>query len=302
MITAVTAVVMNHTRVGFPRWHVHPDVWAIMLLIEGAYVVALRREVDRRGPGSKAPVARPYQVVAFTAGVLTLWIASDWPIHDLAEHYLYSIHMVQHLMMTLVAAPLLLLGTPAWLARRLLSPPWVRAPVRTISRPIPNLIQFNAILVLSHWPVIVEGTLLHHPLHFVAHAVLVVSALLMWLPIVSPTKEVPRLAPLAQMVYLFLQTIIPTIPASFLTFGHTLLYPIYGTFPRLWGASAIADQQVSGLIMKIGAGFYLWMWIFTIFFRWYASEEGRRKKKPDVVVWDEVELELQRLEEPGGLR
>jgi putative membrane protein len=300
-MTSALAVVMNHTRVGFPRWHVHPDVWALVVLLEGAYLLTLRREAARRGPESKAPVARPYQLVAFTAGVMTLWIASDWPIHDLAEGYLYSIHMVQHLMMTLVAAPLLLLGIPAWLARRLLSPRWLFATVKTVSRPIPNLIQFNAILVLSHWPVIVEGTLRHHPLHFVAHAVLLGSALLMWMPIVSPTREVPRLAPLAQMVYLFMQTIIPTIPASFLTFGTTLLYPIYGTFPRLWGASAITDQQVAGLIMKIGAGFYLWMWIFTIFFRWYASEEGR-KKKADVLVWDDVERELQRLEEPGGLR
>ena len=275
----------------FPAWHTHPDAWALMGAIELAYLFAVRR-----GGASRR------QIALFTCGVGVLLLASDWPIHDLAEGYLYSVHMVQHLLMTLVAAPLLLLGTPAWLARRLLSPRSLLSTVKGISRPVPNLIQFNAILVLSHWPVVVEGTLRHHPLHFVAHAVLLVSALLMWLPVVSPTAEVPRLAPLAQMVYLFLQTIIPTIPASFLTFGRTLLYPIYGTFPRLWGASALTDQQVAGLIMKIGAGAYLWLIIGTIFFRWYAAEEGEKKKKPDVLLWDDVERELQRLEEPGGLR
>jgi putative membrane protein len=203
--------------------------------------------------------------------------------------------MVQHLLMTLVAAPLLLLGTPAWLARRLLSPRWLLSTVKAVSRPVPNLIQFNAILVLSHWPVVVEGTLRHHPLHFVAHAVLLTSALVMWLPILSPLPEVPRLGPLVQMVYLFLQTIIPTIPASFLTFGRTPLYPIYETFPRLWGISAVTDQQVAGLIMKLGAGAYLWAVIITIFFRWYAREEAKPK---DVLLWDDVERELRRLEGP----
>jgi putative membrane protein len=292
------AAAVNQARAAFPNWHGHVDVWLLVVLLEGAYLLALRREARRRGPGGPA-VARPFQVAAFSAGVLTLWLASDWPVHDLAEGYLYSVHMVQHLLLTLVVAPLLLLGTPAWLARRILSPRGLLRIVKAVSRPVPNLLQFNLILVLSHWPVVVEGTLTYHPLHFVAHAVLLVSGLLMWLPIVSPTSELPLLAPLAQMFYLFLQTIIPTIPASFLTFGRGLLYPIYGTFPRLWGASALTDQQVAGLIMKIGAGAYLWTVIAVIFFRWYAREEAKPR---DVLLWDDVERELERLEKPGGLR
>jgi putative membrane protein len=235
-------------------------------------------------------------VVAFAAGVATIWVASDWPVHDLAEHYLYSVHMVQHLMFSLVAAPLLLLGTPAWLARRILSPRWLLRLVRGLSRPVPNLVQANLVLVLSHWPIVVEITLLHHPVHFVAHAVILSSALVLWLPVVSPLPdEIPRLAPPAQMLYLFLQTIIPTVPASFLTFGRTPLYRIYETFPRLWGIPAITDQQVAGLIMKIGAGLFLWVVIITIFFRWYAREEAKPK---DVLLWDDVERELRRLERP----
>ena len=63
----------------------------------------------------------------------------------------------------------------------------------------------------------------------------------------SPLVELPALAPPTQMLYLFVQSIAPTIPASFLTFGHTLLYPVYGTFPRIWGMSALTDQLVAGL-------------------------------------------------------
>lgn len=277
----IAATVINHTRVGFPHWHLHPDVWALVFLIEGAYLLAVR--------GGKASRR---QVVCFTAGVGVIWLASDWPIHDLAEGYLYSVHMVQHLLFTLVAAPLLLLGTPEWLARRLVSRRGLLPAVRGASRPIPNLIQANAVLVLSHWPLVVEFTLRHHPMHFVAHAILLSSALIMWLPVVSPLPEIPRLAPLVQMLYLFLQTVIPTVPASFLTFGRTMLYPIYGTFPRLWGADPLTDQQVAGLIMKIGAGFYLWMIIGVIFFKWYDREEKREKKPKDVLLWEDVEHEL----------
>jgi putative membrane protein len=289
--------VLNTTRVGFPHWHFHPDVWTIVLLLEGGYLLAVHRHRAGRaggdggdgGDGGAAAGTSRRQVAAFSAGVAFLFMASDWPVHDLAEHYLYSAHMVQHLMLTLLVAPLLLLGIPEWMARRLLSPRWLLATVKGFAKPVTNLIQFNVVLVLSHWPVIVEGTLRHHPLHFVAHAVLLASALLMWLPILSRHPDIPRLAPLTQMVYLFMQTIIPTVPASFLTFGRSLLYPIYGTFPRLWGANALTDQQVAGLIMKIGAGMYLWTVIAVIFFRWYAREEAKPR---DILLWEDVEREL----------
>ena len=84
------------------------------------------------------------------------------------------------------------------------------------------------------------------------------SALVMWWPVVSPLPEMPPLAPPGQMLYLFVQSLAPTIPASFLTFGTTPLYPVYATFPRIWGISAMTDQLIAGLIMKIVGGLILW--------------------------------------------
>ena len=265
----------------FPAWHTHPDAWALLGAIELAYLLAVRR-----GRASRR------QIMLFSCGVGVLLIASDWPVHDLAERYLYSAHMVQHMLMMFVAAPLLLLGTPEWLARRILQRTRLLRPVRFFGRPVPDLIQFNAILVLSHWPVIVDGTLENHPLHFVAHAVLLLSALLMWLPIVSPLPEVPQARPPTKMLYLFLQTIVPTVPASFLTFGTTPLYHFYEHVPRLWGLSALNDMQIAGLTMKIVGGFYLWTIIAVIFFRWYYAEE---RTSGEVLYWEDVERELKQL-------
>jgi len=273
-----------------PAWHLHPDTWGLIFLLAGAYALSARREgARRRSRGDAEAVATRLQVASFTAGVLVMWAASDWPVHDLAEGYLYSVHMVQHMMLTLGSALLLLVGTPAWMARRLLRPRWLLAGVRGMSRPVLNLLQFNAVLVLSHWPVIVEGTLRFHPLHFVAHALMVISAMIMWMPVASPLREVPRLAPPAQMFYLFLQTILPTVPASFLTFGTSPLYPLYATFPRIWGITPITDQQIAGLVMKIGGGLLLWLVIIVVFFRWYKREEER---PADVLLWSDVEREL----------
>jgi putative membrane protein len=96
-------------------------------------------------------------------------------------------------------------------------------------------------------------------------------------------------------MYLFLQSLAPTIPASFLTFGDRLLYPVYGTFPRIWGMGALTDQLVAGLIMKLAGGAILWAFITSIFFRWYRLEH--REEGWDASRFRDVERDI-RLELP----
>ena len=139
--------------------------------------------------------------------------------------------MVQHLTFTMVVAPLLLLGMPAWLLRRILRAPLAVHTVRTLSRFIPALLIFNLVLVFTHWPLIVNAALHSGLVHFSLHALLFVSSLIVWMPIVSPLPEIPRLAPVMQMLYLFAWSVVPTVPASFLTFGSSPLYKFYETRP-----------------------------------------------------------------------
>ncbi len=259
--------------VAFPAWTPHPDVWLLVGALGAGYAVALRRLGPRLAPAGTL-VATRLQIASFCAGVLALFVASDWPIHDLAEHYLFSVHMVQHTVYSVVAAPLLLIGTPAWLARWLLTPRWLLRTVRYLSRLIPATILFNLVVIVTHTPVVVNATLEHHWFHFVVHVVIVGSSLIVWMPLLSPLPEVPRLAPLVRMLFLFLQSVVPTVPASFLTFGDHPLYRFYDTVPRLWGVSALDDMRLAGLIMKIVVGFSLWITITIVFFRWYNSEEA----------------------------
>ena len=269
-------------------WHPHYEVWALFLSVLTAYFWAIRRMGPRHVSPGEAPASRG-QITAFVLGVLTMWAAADWPIHELAEERLFSVHMIQHLLLSLVGPPLLLMGTPGWLFRAVVRPRWLFAVVRTLSRPIPALLLFNTYIAFSHWPAVVGIQVSSEPAHFGLHAVLVGTALMMWMPVLSPVAEIPRLRYPGQMLYLFAQSIVPTVPASFLTFADTPLYPFYGEAAELAGIDAVTDQRIAGLFMKLLGGAILWTAIAVLFFKWHAQEEATGSDAP---VWEDLEREL----------
>ena len=253
-----------------PGFHLHPDVILLLGGLWAAYLVAVHRHLE--GDRSDEPgMAR--KRVLFSLGMLVLFVGSTWPLHDLAEERLYSAHMVQHLLYTLVAAPLLVAGVPAWMWRGFLRIAPLGAAFRFLVRPIVALVVFNGVLLFTHWPAVVEASIRSEPLHFALHVLVVGSGIVMWWPVLSPLPELPALSAPGQMLYLFFQSLAPTIPASFLTFGHSPLYPLYSTFPRIWGISALDDQLIAGLVMKLVGGAILWGFIIAIWFRWYARDQ-----------------------------
>lgn len=266
-------------------WHAHPDVWLLVGLLAAGYAWALARV----GPRMVHPVehvASRRQVTAFGAGLVSILAVSTWPVHDLGEH-LFSAHMVEHLVLGLVAPPLLLGGSPAWLWRWVLQP--VLGGARFVTRPLVALVLFNGVLAFLHAPFVVELMLRSEPAHLGLHGLLFVAALVMWAPVLNPLLELPRLSYPARMFYLFLQSLVPTIPASFLTFGDSVIYRFYETVPRLWGLSAITDQRIAGLLMKIAGGLLLWGFITVYFFKWFTVED---REGLDVLRWDKVERDL----------
>jgi len=274
--------------VASPAWEPHPDVWLLVGLLAVGYWVAVVRLGPRLAPEPSRPVSRR-QLACFGLAVVAFWVASDWPIHDIAERFNYSMHMVQHLTFSLIAVPLLLLATPAWLARWILRPGAVLHTVQVLSRFFPALLMFNVVLVFTHWPALVSVSLDNGVVHFSVHALIVVTSLLVWMPVLSPLPEVPRLALPMRAVYLFLQSIVPTVPASFLTFGGAPLYRDYEAFPQLWGLTTLDDQRMAGLIMKIGAGILLWLLIAVLFFRWASEEERTNVPR---TAWEELDRNL----------
>jgi putative membrane protein len=273
--------------VNLPPWHAHPDVWLVLGSVVAAYLIAVRRHDRAARPDEERTPRR--RVRLFLLGMGVLWVGADWPIHDLAERYLFSVHMVQHILFTLVAAPILLAGMPVWLLRRLLAPRVVRAVWGLLTRPVVALAVFNGVLLFTHWPAVVEAAVTDQLMHFALHVLIVGSAVVMWWPVVSPLPEMPGLPAPGQMLYLFLQSLAPTIPASFLTFGSHPLYPVYVGFPRIWGIDALTDQLIAGLIMKIVGGLILWTVIAVVFFRWGDRE---RREGWDALRYVDVEKEI----------
>jgi putative membrane protein len=205
--------------------------------------------------------------------VMLFWIADGWPMVALSE-YLFSAHMLQHLLQGFVIPPLLLLGTPRWMGEVLLKRPGVRRVVRRLAGPVFAGLVFNLVLLGTHSPQAVALQLNNDIFHAADHLILIAAGIFMWMNLYSPVPEiVPRLKPLIQMFYLFMMTLLPTIPSAFLVFGETNMYTAYDQVPRLWNLPVHEDMQIAGLIMKLGGGFYLWTIIAVKYFRWAAAQE-----------------------------
>ncbi len=255
----------------FWRWRPHPEVWILVVGLVVLYRYALRELGPRLVPAGQ-PVVTKAQKRWFFFGILVLWVAADWPMHDIGEDYLYSVHMVQHMLLTFVFPPMMLLATPEWLARIVIGDGRIGRAFLRLARPIPAALVFNAIQLGIHWSVIVNLSVENGPFHFALHFLVVTTALAVWMPVVSPLPEY-RIRPPAQCIHLFLTSIVPTVPASWLALADGALYSSYDKPARLWGVSVTSDQQAAGLLMKLGGGVFLWVIIVVIFFRWTASQD-----------------------------
>ncbi len=257
-------------------WEARPDVWLLIAGLAMAYWWSVTR-LRPRLPGPPPPPTRRSQI-CFVAGLTVLWFAVDWPMDRLGDDYLFSVHVTQFLLMTLVAAPLLVSGVPVWLQAVVLGP--AAAIVRRLARGPIALGLFQLVLVGTHLPVVVASYTSNSFIHFSLHALWLIAAGLFWLPILGAEPVAARLRPPLQVVYLIAATVVPTVPAGFLTWTETALYPSYATAPRVWGLSPVQDMQLAGAIMKLGGGFILWAVILWVFARWAASESRTTSPTP----------------------
>jgi putative membrane protein len=248
------------------RFQVHPEVWLLVGSLIGLYTYAVRVIGPKVVPEGE-PVLTRRQLIAAISGITLLWVASDWPMHDIGEQYLYAVHMLQHSLLTLAVPALALIATPRWLADLILGQGKVRRVVRTLSLPVVAGIAYNAMVMAVHWPALVNASVSNGLLHYGVHTLLVGTALMMWMPVCGPIREWRISAP-AQMVYLFLMSVIPTVPGGWLTFADHAVYSSYDNAFRAFDISVRTDQQAAGVLMKLGAGGGLWVVITIMFFKW----------------------------------
>ncbi len=277
---------------GWWYWHIHPDAILLCLFLEAGYLYAVTQLRERL---SDAGRVRRSQIAYFSLGVFVIWFGAGTPLHDVSEQYLLSAHMLQHALFTLIAAPLLLVGVPAWLWQIPLRQRGVLPVARVLVHPLVVLFVVNMVYLLTHLPVTVDYALYHHWFHLAVHVALVATALLMWWPVLSNVPELPRSSYPVQMAYLFVQSLIPSVLASFVTFADGAVYPFYEQAPRLWGMGVITDQQLAGGIMKVFGSLIIWWFIGLAFFRWYQREVASEQEPR----WADVQEELERIVPTG---
>lgn len=254
------------------RFQAHPEVWVLHLSLIAAYVYLARVIGPKAVPVGQAPVSRK-QWWCFVGGIGLMWFGADWPVHDIGEGYLYSVHMFQHMIFSYFAPPLLLMATPEWMMRTLLGTGRTYQVAAWFSKPVVAGFLFNVIVMVTHIPMVVNASTENGLIHYLLHLFVVLLALLMWMPVVGPIPEW-QMKPLGKCIYLFLMSVVPTVPAGWLTFAEGTVYKHYRTPVRVWGISVTDDQQLAGAIMKIGGAAFLWsVTIYLFFFKFARTFE-----------------------------
>ena len=270
----VPAALLLHAaaRIALSEFSVH---WStvIGLVLLGALYHWRAGHADR-SEGAASPTAGE-RATFYGALVLIFFSLNGW-LHDLSDFYLFSAHMVQHLVLTLIIPPLLIMGTPGWMLRPALQWPGVGPVARWVTAAPHAFLIFNLVLVGWHLPPMYETAMEHHNVHIVQHLCFMISAVLMWWPIVSPMPELPRLAYPAQMLYLFLMSIPMSLTAVCIGYSDHILYPAYASAPRLWGITPMQDQFIGSLIMWIPGGFFFFAIISVVFFKWQQQDDDSR--------------------------
>jgi putative membrane protein len=251
-------------------WSLHSSVLLGTGLLGALYFYGIGPFRRRRALG---PPASAQQILSFCTALAVLLLALNGPVHDLSDYYLLSVHMLQHLVLTLVFPPLFIAGIPGWLLRALLVRRGVFPVIRLLTRPWLAGLLFSASIALWHLAPFYDLMMRNHEVHIATHLLFMVTATLMWWPVMSSVPELPRLQPGLGMLYLFLVAIPMQAVGALITFADEVLYPWYLAAPRTWGLSPVDDQQLGGLLMWIPGNLYMFAAIGVLFFRW-AREDG----------------------------
>jgi cytochrome c oxidase assembly factor CtaG len=238
-------------------WNAAWEELAIVGVAAGAYVLAARKWSPSR-----------LRALAFAGGLVLLVLVFVSPVHVLSLHYLLSAHLVQNVALAEWAPALVVAGLPPGLASALSR----FGPVRALTHPLVALPLWLAAYVLWHVPALYDAALDHHALLQLEHATYFVTGALLWWPVFH--EEPRRLASGTKAAYLFAAFVLASPLGLLLALAPTPLYQFYVDAPRLWGLSAITDQQIAGVLMAVSEAVVFFALFAVYFVRFLAEEEA----------------------------
>jgi putative membrane protein len=249
-------------------WDWEPSVVMGCAALAIGYLAAIRKHGWNRSP-------------YFLGGVLLLLLDLVSPIDTLGDRYLLSAHIVQHFLLALVIPPLMLLGTPPWLATAALKRPQLNKLERTLGQPPVSWLLGVGTMLAWHLPPLFNAALANETLHVFQHLSFLITGTIFWWPILGPLED-RHLQPLGALSYLFSACVCCSLLGAFLTFGPVGLYPAYlnpdDRFGILrlvrdnWGLDPKNDQQLGGMVMWVPGCFVYLSAIVSTVMRWYGAE------------------------------
>ncbi len=234
------------------------------------------------------------QVVAFLLGVNVIFWTLFSPLDKLADDYLFSAHMVLHLLLSFAGAPLMVLGIPGWLIAPLLRNRVILRIGQFFTMPVLTGVLFNANLWFWHAPPIYNAMIVNLPLHIVSHLLFITTGVLFWWPVLSPMEEgLPPLSIGKKMAYLFFSD----MPMVLLGAGLTFVPPLYERYinaPHIWGLSPETDQQLAGLLMWIPGSIFFIVIVSILFIQWMQAQDAKQRAEEAALYDDDEEIEIER--------
>lgn len=270
------------------QWSLDPVIVINLAALTGAYSFGLRRLRAQRA--EHAPVSRR-QVAAFGAAMVFLVIALLSPVARLAGELLW-VHMVQHMVLMNVAAPLFVVGAPGRVLLWALNPTDRAAVGRTrhalarngvpryfFWQPVTLWVLYAAVLWVWHLPRLYEAALRSEVVHDLQHLMFFAASALFWRVLFDPIGRL-RMARASAVVYLFLTSLHATVLGVFMALAPRLWYPTYAGRTEPWGLSALEDQQLAGYIMWMPACMVYAVIAAWLFASWLCDGEGVPQLSP----------------------
>jgi cytochrome c oxidase assembly factor CtaG len=272
-------------------FHLHLVAWIVIVAVGVAYVMAVRRLSRTSQPGT-TPTRRQWWCLA--GGLVTLAVALTWPVADLAAHWSLTALLVQRLLLILAAAPLLLLALPAPLIAALTRPAPVDRALEVLTRPVVAVVVFTVIAVGTLLIPVVAAQTSSGIVRAVVDIVLLFGGVVLWGPVLRHIPGASRPTAVGLAAYLFVQSVVPGFPSVIYVFAHHPLYPAFAHAHAAIGLSAVADQQVAGVVAKVATLPVLWTVAYVALTR--AARQDAIGSDTAVLTWAEVERQLQRAE------
>ena len=272
---------MHHPRI---HWLADPAVLAPIALLVVVYArrfLEVRREDGPRG-------ARPLHALAFAGAVLALVAALVTPIDGLGEEYLFSAHMLQHVLLGDIAPLLLLLSLSRVmlrpLTRRLMG---IERALGPLASPFTAIFDWLGTMYLWHIPALYDAALEHPQIHVLEHFAFFGAGLALWWPLVQPIPMRRTLTGLQPLGYIAAAKGGLAALGLLLAWSSTAYYSFYEHVPRIWGLSAVEDQNVAGVIMMVEQSLTLvlvMVWVFVRMLNRSEEEELRRERLEEAQV------------------